>query len=90
MNFKEIQLLPLHLYAIMLFHLSIYFLPIFSRREGKGGNYLCGQSPTAEQEPGDTDLDQVDMDWFDEQAGMLIQGVNFLLLTFLICFRLLS
>ena len=33
-----------------------------------GGNYLCGQSPTAAQEPSDTDLDSVDMDWFEEQV----------------------
>ena len=33
-----------------------------------GGNYLCGQSPTAAQEPSDTDLDTVDMDWFEEQV----------------------
>ena len=33
-----------------------------------GGNYLCGQSPTEEQEPADTDLNVVDMDWFDEQV----------------------
>ena len=38
------------------------------RREGLGGNYLCGQSPTAAQEPSDTDLDTVDMDWFEEQV----------------------
>ena len=44
----------------------------FPRREGTGGNYLCGQSPTQDQEPGDTDLDKVDMDWFDEQARINI------------------
>ena len=38
------------------------------RREGLGGNYLCGQSPTQDQEPADTDLDTVDMDWFEEQV----------------------
>ncbi len=29
-------------------------LAIYCRREGAGGNYLCGQSPTEEQEPTDT------------------------------------
>jgi len=41
---------------------------VYFRREGLGGNYLCGQSPTEEQEPRDTDLDKVDMDWFDEMV----------------------
>jgi len=41
---------------------------VYFRREGLGGNYLCGQSPTEEQEPADTDLNVVDMDWFDEQV----------------------
>jgi len=41
---------------------------VYFRREGLGGNYLCGQSPTEEQEPTDTDLSVVDMDWFDEQV----------------------
>ena len=39
---------------------------MYFRREGLGGNYLCGQSPTEEEEPSDTDLDQVDMEWFEE------------------------
>jgi len=39
---------------------------VYFRREGLGGNYLCGQSPTEEEEPEDTDLNSVDMDWFDE------------------------
>jgi hypothetical protein len=29
-------------------------LATYCRREGAGGNYLCGQSPTEEQEPTDT------------------------------------
>merc|ERR1712029_1285934 len=37
-----------------------------------GGNYLCGQSPNQEQEPKDTDLDNVDMDWFQEQVWPVI------------------
>jgi len=41
---------------------------VYFRREGLGGNYLCGQSPTEEQEPKDTNLDVVDMDWFEEQV----------------------
>ena len=41
---------------------------VYFRREGLGGNYLCGQSPTLAQEPPDTDLSTVDMDWFDEQV----------------------
>lgn len=41
---------------------------VYFRREGLGGNYLCGQSPTQAQEPDDTNLDTVDMDWFDEQV----------------------
>lgn len=41
---------------------------VYFRREGLGGNYLCGQSPTEEQEPTDTDLTKVDMDWFEEQV----------------------
>jgi len=41
---------------------------VYFRREGLGGNYLCGQSPTEEQEPNDTDLTKVDMDWFEEQV----------------------
>jgi len=41
---------------------------VYFRREGLGGSYLCGQSPTEEQEPQDTDLDVVDMDWFEEQV----------------------
>jgi len=41
---------------------------VYFRREGLGGNYLCGQSPTEEQEPDNTDLTNVDMDWFDEQV----------------------
>jgi len=41
---------------------------VYFRREGLGGNYLCGQSPTEEQEPNDTDLAKVDMDWFEEQV----------------------
>jgi len=39
---------------------------VYFRREGLGGNYLCGQSPTEEEEPGNTNLDEVDMDWFME------------------------
>ncbi|XP_023335944.1 FAD-dependent oxidoreductase domain-containing protein 1 isoform X2 [Eurytemora carolleeae] len=39
---------------------------VYFRREGLGGNYLCGQSPTEQEEPRDTNLEQVDMDWFDE------------------------
>jgi FAD-dependent oxidoreductase domain-containing protein 1 len=30
---------------------------VYFRREGAGGNYLCGQSPTEEQEPTDTSLE---------------------------------
>jgi len=45
---------------------------VYFRREGLGGNYLCGQSPTEEQEPTDTDLSEVDMDWFDEQVWPVI------------------
>ena len=41
---------------------------MYFRREGQGGHYLCGQSPTEEQEPSDTDLRSVDMDWFEEQV----------------------
>ena len=41
---------------------------VYFRREGLGGNYLCGQSPTLAQEPPDTDLSTVDMDWFEEQV----------------------
>ena len=41
---------------------------VYFRREGLGGNYLCGQSPNSDQEPPDTDLNTVDMDWFDEQV----------------------
>jgi len=41
---------------------------VYFRREGLGGSYLCGQSPTEEQEPQDTDLDLVDMDWFEDQV----------------------
>jgi len=39
---------------------------VYFRREGLGGNYLCGQSPTEEEEPVDTNLDEVDMDFFME------------------------
>ena len=52
-----------HIRSNSLFDPKVYF-----RREGLGGNYLCGQSPTEEQEPTDTDLSVVDMDWFDEQV----------------------
>ena len=52
-----------HIRSNLLFDPKVYF-----RREGLGGNYLCGQSPTEEQEPTDTDLSVVDMDWFDEQV----------------------
>jgi len=45
---------------------------VYFRREGLGGNYLCGQSPNQEQEPKDTDLDNVDMDWFQEQVWPVI------------------
>ena len=45
---------------------------VYFRREGLGGNYLCGQSPTADQEPPDTDLAKVDMDWFDEQVWPIL------------------
>lgn len=41
---------------------------VYFRREGLGGNYLCGQSPSPAQEPPDTDLATVDMDWFEEQV----------------------
>lgn len=43
-------------------------MQVYFRREGQGGHYLCGQSPTEEQEPSDTDLRSVDMDWFEEQV----------------------
>jgi len=39
---------------------------VYFRREGLGGNYLCGQSPREEEEPSNTDLEEVDMDWFME------------------------
>ena len=32
---------------------------MYFRREGLGGNYLCGQSPTEQEEPRDTNLEQV-------------------------------
>ena len=47
---------------------SYPFPQVYFRREGQGGSYLCGQSPTEDQEPGDTDLDTVDSDWFEEQV----------------------
>ena len=72
-------------------------MQVYFRREGLGGNYLCGQSPTEEQvnkmgddhhhnhhhhhhhhdqdivqEPNDTDLTKVDMDWFEEQVKLII------------------
>lgn len=45
---------------------------VYFRREGLGGNYLCGQSPTEEEEPDNTNLDEVDMDWFMEAVWPVI------------------
>ena len=35
---------------------------------------MCGQSPNQEQEPKDTDLDNVDMDWFQVKHMIIYRG----------------
>jgi len=45
---------------------------VYFRREGLGGNYLCGQSPLEDEEPNNTNLEDIDMDWFDEKVWPVI------------------
>jgi len=41
---------------------------VYFRREGLGGNYLCGKSPSEDKEPEDTDLSVVDNDFFEDEV----------------------
>lgn len=38
------------------------------RREGLGGNYICGRSPEPSEEPECNDLEQVDYEFFNEKV----------------------
>ena len=44
----------------------------YFRREGLGGNYLCGRSPLSEADEPDVTNNDVDYDFFDENVWPVI------------------